>query len=71
MEKLRTVRGVHDLLPQDLDKHINVINTALDISDKFNYSQIEIPIFEFSEVFTKPWTSSDIVTKENYIFKDK
>ena len=72
MEKLRTVRGVHDLLPQDLDKHINVINTALDISDKFNYSQIEIPIFEFSEVFTKPLgQSSDIVTKENYIFKDR
>ena len=65
MEKLRTVRGVHDLLPQDLDKHINVINTALEISDKFNYSQIEIPIFEFSEVFTKPLgLSSDIVTKE-------
>ena len=72
MEKLKTVRGVHDLLPQELCKHHEVINTALEISDKFNYSQIEIPIFEFAEVFTKPLgESSDIVTKENYIFKDR
>ena len=72
MEKLRTVRGVRDLLPNELHKHNIVVNTGLEISDKYNYSQIEIPIFEFSEVFTKPLgKSSDIVTKENYIFKDR
>ena len=72
MEKLRTVRGVHDLLPNELHKHNFVINTGLEISDKYNYSQIEIPIFEFAEVFTKPLgKSSDIVTKENYVFKDR
>ena len=72
MQKLRTVRGVHDLLPHELHKHNIVINAGLEISDKYNYSQIEIPIFEFSEVFTKPLgKSSDIVTKENYIFKDR
>ncbi len=72
MEKLRTVRGVHDLLPNELHKHNLVINTGLEISEKYNYSQIEIPIFEFAEVFTKPLgKSSDIVTKENYIFKDR
>ncbi len=72
MEKLRTVRGVHDLLPYELHKHNVVINAGLEISDKYNYYQIETPIFEFSEVFTKPLgKSSDIVTKENYIFKDR
>ena len=72
MEKLRTVRGVHDLLPNELHNHNKVINTGLKISDKYNYSQIEIPIFEFAEVFTKPLgKSSDIVMKENYIFKDR
>ena len=72
MEKLRTVRGVHDLLPNDLHNHNEVINVGLEISDKYNYSQIEIPIFEFAEVFTRPLgKSSDIVTKENYIFKDR
>ena len=72
MEKLRTVRGVHDLLPSELYKHNVVINKGLKISDKYNYSQIEIPIFEYAEVFTRPLgKSSDIVTKENYIFKDR
>ena len=72
MKKLRTVRGVHDLLPNELHKHQIVVNAGLEISDKYNYSQIETPIFEFSEVFTKPLgKSSDIVTKENYIFKDR
>jgi histidyl-tRNA synthetase len=72
MEKLRTVRGVHDLLPDALHKHNKVIKSGLNISNKYCYSEIEIPIFEFSEVFKKPLgKSSDIVTKENYIFKDR
>ena len=72
MEKLRTVRGVHDLLPDDLHKHKKVIKAGLNVSSKYCYSEIEIPILEFSEVFKKPLgKSSDIVTKENYIFKDR
>ena len=72
MEKLRTVRGVHDLLPDILHKQNLVINEGLKISEKYCYQQIETPIFEFAEVFTKPLgKTSDIVTKENYIFKDK
>ena len=72
MEKLRTVRGVHDLLPDILHKQNLVINEGLKISEKYCYQQIETPIFEFAEVFTKPLgETSDIVTKENYIFKDR
>ena len=72
MNKLRTVRGVHDLLPEALNKHNLVINTGLNISDKYCYNQINTPIFEFAEVFTKPLgKTSDIVTKENYTFEDK
>ena len=72
MEKLRTVRGVNDLLPDALHKHKKVIKAGFNVSSKYCYSEIEIPIFEFSEVFKKPLgKSSDIVTKENYIFKDR
>ena len=72
MEKLRTVRGVHDLLPDILHKQNLVINEGLKISEKYCYQQIETPIFEFAEVFKKPLgKTSDIVTKENYIFKDR
>ena len=72
MDKLRTVRGVNDLLPEVLVKHNKVIEDALKISNQYCYSQIETPIFEFSEIFTKPLgISSDIVTKENYVFRDR
>ena len=72
MEKLRTVRGVHDLLPDILHKQNFVINKGLKISEKYCYQQIETPIFEFAEVFTKPLgKTSYIVTKENNIFKDR
>ena len=72
MNKLRTVRGVHDLLPEALNKHNLVVNTGLSISNKYCYAQIDTPIFEFAEVFTKPLgKTSDIVTKENYIFEDR
>ena len=72
MDKFRTVRGVHDLLPETLSKHNQVINEGLNTSNKYCYSQIDTPIFEFAEVFTKPLgKTSDIVTKENYIFEDR
>ena len=35
MEKLRTVRGVHDLLPDILHKQNLVINEGLKISEKY------------------------------------
>ena len=35
MDKLRTVRGVNDLLPEVLDKHNQVIETALKISNQY------------------------------------
>ena len=54
MNKLRTVRGVHDLLPEALNKHNLVIKAGLNISGRFCYNQIDTPIFEFAEVFTKP-----------------
>ena len=44
MEKLRTVRGVHDLLPDILHKQNLVINEGLKISEKYCYQQIETPI---------------------------
>ena len=72
MDKFRTVRGVRDLLPETLSKHNQVINEGLNTSNKYCYSQIDTPIFEFAEVFTKPLgKTSDIVTKENYTFEDR
>ena len=72
MNKLKTVRGVHDLMPSTFYKHSFIINSALKISNSFCYEQIDTPIFEFAEIFIKPLgESSDIVKKENYLFEDR
>ena len=43
MEKLRTVRGVHDLLPNELHNHNEVINAGLEISDSIIIPKLKYP----------------------------
>ena len=69
MKNLRTVRGVKDLLPDIIHKHNYINKIGSRICNDLCYEQIDTPIFEFSELFVKPLgETSDIVTKENYIF---
>ncbi len=72
MKEIRTVRGVNDLLPGNMDKHIKIKEVGSKICKLFCYEEIDTPIFEFSDLFSKPLgETSDIVTKENYVFKDR
>ncbi len=72
MENLRTVRGVNDLLPQSMSKHNIIKETGKSICNYFCYQEIDTPIFEFADLFAKPLgETSDIVTKENYVFNDR
>ncbi len=72
MKNLRTVRGVNDLFPEIIDKHNFIKETGSKICKNFCYQEIDIPIFEFADLFIKPLgETSDIVTKENYIFNDR
>ena len=69
---LQPVRGTHDLLFDDAKKHEFVIQKARQIGERFGFSEIHTPIFEFSNVFTKTLgDTSDIVSKEMYTFTDK
>ncbi len=69
---LQSVRGTHDLLPDECAQHRLVQETALSISDLYGFRQMSTPIFEFSEVFKRTLgDQSDIVTKEMYSFQDK
>ena len=68
MESLRTVRGVKDLLPDELGKMRFIEQQAALICKNACYEEISIPIFEFAKLFEKPLgETSDIVTKENVI----
>ena len=72
MENPRTVRGVHDILPDVMHTHNYINQIGVFVCNQSCYEQIDTPIFEFADLFIKPLgETSDIVTKENYIFKDK
>ena len=72
MEKFRTVRGVKDFLPEEMNKINYILKKAINTCKAGCYEEITTPIFEFSELFEKPLgETSDIVTKENYIFNDR
>lgn len=72
MDKFRTVRGVKDFFPNEMNKINYILKNAINTCNTACYEEISTPIFEFSELFEKPLgETSDIVTKENYVFKDR
>ena len=72
MSRLQPVRGTADLLPKNMAKHRLVIEGARAAASRYGFQEMATPIFEFSEVFSRPLgESSDIVTKENYSFTDR
>ncbi|MFP6743813.1 MAG: histidine--tRNA ligase [Alphaproteobacteria bacterium] len=72
MAKLQPVRGTHDLLPEDSRRHRHVIEVFRDVAERFAFSEISTPIFEFTEVFKRTLgETSDVVNKEMYSFTDR
>ena len=72
MSRLQPARGTADLLPNNMAKHRLVIEAARTAASRYGFQEMATPIFEFSEVFSRPLgESSDIVTKENYSFTDR
>ena len=72
MNKLKRIKGTHDLLQQEKEKHLYVVNTARKIAKKFGFDSIDTPIFEFTDVFSRPLgETSDVVTKEMYTFETR
>lgn len=72
MEKIQSVRGTYDLYGAAKRKAKRVISTASEVVEKYGFEEIETPIFEFTEVFSRNLgDTSDIVTKEMYCFEDR
>ncbi len=70
--KLQPVRGTHDILPDKSAKWRRIVEIARKTSESYGYLEIHLPIFEFTEVFTKTLgDTTDIVTKEMYSFADR
>jgi histidyl-tRNA synthetase len=72
MAQLQAVRGTQDLLPDAARRHRMVTETARAIAERYGFGEIVTPIFEFTEVFSRPiGEATDVVSKEMYTFKDR
>lgn len=72
MAKIQNVRGTYDLYGEAKRKAKKVISVGSRIVEKYGFEEIETPIFEFTEVFSRNLgDTSDIVTKEMYCFQDR
>ena len=59
---------MHDILPEDQKYYDKVYETAREIADFYNFSRIETPILEESDLFVKgTGATTDIVQKQMYL----
>ena len=72
MNKVKSIRGMHDLRGKDFLTQKTIIKLFETISNNFNFKPIETPIMEFNEIFNRTLgLSSDVVMKEMYTFIDR
>jgi histidyl-tRNA synthetase len=70
--KVRSIRGFHDILPEEIKRWHHIEDTAKKVFDKYGFSEIRIPVIEFTEIFARSLgTTTDIVEKEMYTFEDR
>ena len=50
----RSIRGTHDLFGLEIEKYNIVIREISKIAKIFNFNEIETPIFESTNLFSKP-----------------
>lgn len=68
----QSVKGMHDILPQEQPYWDKVRKTAKEMADYYNFSRIDTPIIERAELFERTsGESSEVVEKQMFIFKDK
>jgi histidyl-tRNA synthetase len=72
MKELRTVRGMHDILPEELPRWRRVEEVFREVSARFGYEEIRTPVVEYAQLYQRSvGETSDIVSKEMYVFPDR
>ena len=65
-------KGCVDIYGKDAKKWKYVSRVIDEVLEKYNYSEIRVPVFEASELFHRGvGETTDIVTKETYDFQDR
>lgn len=69
---IRGIKGVKDILPDDMPKWRLVEETARRLASAYGFREMRIPIFEVTELFARSiGATTDIVEKEMYTFQDR
>ncbi len=72
MKTLRSVKGMHDILSDEMLKWHFVEQTYRSLVERFGYVEVRTPVLEPLELFVRGiGESTDIVEKEMYAFEDK
>lgn len=72
MKPLTSLRGMHDILPDQMHRHRAVIDKARHVAASYGFQEMATPLLEPLEVFVRTLgETTDIVTKEMYHFQDK
>ncbi|MDC0494827.1 histidine--tRNA ligase, partial [bacterium] len=72
MTKLQSLRGMHDLLPQQSIIWQYFEKTVADVLANYSYKEIRFPVLEQTELFRRSvGEATDIVEKEMYSFDDR
>ena len=71
-KNIQLVKGTHDIYGEEIKKFNFIIDKFYFVTKKFNFHQVQTPIIEQQELFTRSvGEQTDIVSKEMYSFTDK
>jgi histidyl-tRNA synthetase len=71
MEPIQAVKGMNDILPDEIEWWRKVETVAREVLESFGYHEIRTPVVEKTELFSRGiGESTDIVEKEMYTFPD-
>ena len=71
-ERHKKVRGMHDILPEEISKWQFVENIITETVKHYGYKEIRTPLVEFRSLFERSiGAETDIISKEIYAFQDR
>lgn len=72
MNKIQSIRGMHDILPEQTPLWRWLESCLAEVFAAYDFHEIRLPIVEKAEVFTRAiGQATDVVEKEMYAFEDR
>ena len=70
--RIQAIRGVKDIMPDEIEKWRWVENKANQVFNCYGFKEFRLPIFEKTKLFSRGiGETTDIVEKEMYTFEDR